>query len=82
MASTQKVEEKSQCSKMNQENQEKKSLLKTSLPLSMYSTADKWEKGDTVIKNHKIKIYPNLQQKKILHEWFGTYRFVYNQILK
>ena len=48
----------------------------------MYSTAAKWEKGDTVIKNHKIRIYPDQQQKKILLEWFGTCRFVYNRAVE
>lgn len=63
-------------------NPGKTNSLKTSLPSSMCSAAAKWDKGDTVVKNHKLKIYPNESQKKIINEWFGTCRFVYNRSLE
>jgi len=47
----------------------------------MFSVVNKWEKGDTVLRQKKIKIYPNKEQKKILNNWFGTSRFVYNRLL-
>ena len=62
-------------------NPEKKNFQMTSLPSSMYSAAEKWVKGDTVVKNHKLKIYPTPQQRKVLRSWFGTYRYVYNRAL-
>jgi hypothetical protein len=40
----------------------------------------KWEKEDT-IKTKKVKIYPTIEQKKVIKRWFGTYRYVYNQFL-
>ena len=58
-----------------------KNSPKICLQSSISSTADKWEKGDTVLKNHKVKLYFNKDQKKILKEWFGTYRYLYNYCL-
>ena len=34
-----------------------------------------------VLKNHKVKLYFNKEQKQILKEWFGTYRYLYNYCL-
>ena len=67
---------KSLSSTMIPVNQKMKNSQKTSLPSSMYSTADKWVKGDTVTKNHKVKLYPNQEQKQILHEWFGIVMYI------
>ena len=36
------------------------------------------DSGDTVIKSKKIEIFPTVEQKAILHSWFGTSRYVYN----
>lgn len=58
-----------------------KNSPKICLQSSISSTADKWEKGDTVLKNHKVKLYFNKEQKQILKEWFGTYRYLYNYCL-
>ena len=61
-------------------NPKKRNSLKTSLPSSMYSTAVKWEKdATTVVRNHKVKIYPTQTQRHILKQWLGTYRYVYNR---
>ena len=51
----------------------------------MYSTADKWEGGDTkqsqlIMRTKKIRIYPNKQQATTLKKWFGTSRYLYNKI--
>ena len=48
----------------------------------MSSTVAKWENGDTVVRNHKVKIYPTSEQRVILRRWFGTYRFVYNRAVE
>jgi len=81
-ASSSKEEGQSRFSTVMSVNQKMRNSQKTSLPSSMYSTADKWVKGDTVTKNHKVKLYPNQIQKQILHEWFGTYRYVYNRAVE
>jgi len=59
-----------------------RNLQTISLASSTSSIVDKWEKGDTVTKNLKLKIYPNKDQKKILKKWFGTCRYVYNRALE
>ena len=58
-----------------------KNLPKICLPSSMYSTASKWESGDTVLRTLKVRIYPNKNQKLMLHQWFGTCRYVYNKMV-
>lgn len=73
-----KEEERSQLLTMKNSKVANKNSPKICLQSSISSTADKWEKGDTVLKNHKVKLYFNKDQKKILKEWFGTYRYLYN----
>ena len=76
-----KMEEKSQLLIMKNSKVVNKNCQKICLASSMYSTASKWEKGDTVTRNYKIKLYPNHEQKKVLSEWFTTTRYVYNRAL-
>ena len=47
----------------------------------MFSAVNKWEKGDTNIRQLKIKLHPNYTQKNIINNWFGTCRFIYNRLL-
>jgi transposase len=51
----------------------------------MCSLADKWENEvmpPVKLKTLKIKIYPTLEQKKLLDEFIDTSRFVYNRTLE
>ena len=48
--------------------------------LSTSIQCDNLEEED-IIRTRKLKIYPNQNQKKILSKWFGTTRFLYNQVL-
>jgi transposase len=50
-----------------------------SLQSSMYSVANKWEEGNIVQRSLKVQIFPTKEQKQILNQWIGTYRFVYNR---
>lgn len=65
-------------------NPNQKNLLKTSCQSSTCTHVDKWEKEDTnkVINGvKKIKLNLNPRQKKIINEWFGTSRYVYNKTI-
>ena len=64
-------------------NPQNKNLQMTSYPLSMSLIVDNWENDGIkkIIKNHKVKIYPNKQEKMMFKKWFGTYRFVYNRFI-
>ncbi len=48
-------------------------------PSYMYIHVDKWEKEGIVAR--KIRLYPNLKQKKVMRKWMGTRRYVYNKAL-
>jgi putative transposase len=70
---------------------QKMNYHKTCYPLSTSLIVDKWEKGLTKeIKNYqkkplktlKIRLYPTLNQKKIINNFIDTYRFVYNRTLE
>lgn len=52
----------------------------TSCPLSISTPVVKWEKED--IRARKIRLYPNLNQQKILKNWIHTRRYVYNKSLE
>ena len=63
-------------------NLQNKNCPKISLVSSTFSIVDKWESGDTVVRNKKIKLYLKKDQKQILNKWFGTCRYVYNRALE
>ena len=48
-------------------------------PSFMSIPVDKWE--DDVIRSRKLRLYPTPEQKKIMKEWMGTRRYVYNRVL-
>lgn len=57
----------------------------TSLPSSMSSLADKWEKEVTApakLKTMRVKIYPTTSQKKVLNEFIDTARYTYNRAVE
>lgn len=62
-----------------------KSWLKTCYPSFTSITADKWAKegtpNKTLYKSLKIRLYPNKDQKRTIHQWMGTARYVYNKTL-
>lgn len=60
-------------------NPKTKNLQMTYCPLSTSIAAEKMENVD--IRARKIRIYPTSQQKHILRQWMGTYRYVYNRAL-
>ena len=37
------------------------------------------DSGNILKKSRKIRIYPDVEQKNILRQWFGTARYVYNK---
>ena len=64
----------------------KKNLEKTSCPLSKFIVVDGMEEEDTPQKNEvtktlKLKLKPNIHQKKKLAEWAGSLRFTYNKAI-
>lgn len=68
----------------HKKNHTKKNLQKTCCQSFISSLVDKWEKENikkeiTKLKTVKIKLYPTIQQKKILNEFINTYRYVYNK---
>ncbi len=69
---------------MNKINLPNRNLPKTYYQLSTSSVVDKWEKEvikPDQLKSLKIKIKPNLQQRKIIDEWINTSRYVYNKTI-
>ena len=36
---------------------------------------------DILFKSYRFRIYPNDNQKKLIHKTFGCYRFIYNYFL-
>ncbi len=61
----------------------KENLSRISLPLSLLTSisshAESMDSEDILRKAKRIRIYPTSEQKRILSQWFGTSRFVYNQ---
>jgi len=54
--------------------------------LSTSLIVDKWVKEDikqpkSMIQTKKIKLYPTKKQKKLLNNWIGTSRYLYNNVL-
>lgn len=60
------------------ENQNE-SLPKIYSPSFMSSLAD--STVSETIKTEKIRFWPNKQQKKVLNNWLGVYRFIYNETI-
>ncbi len=56
-----------------------KTSQKTSFPSFTYIRAETWE--DEGIVTRKIRLYPTAPQRKILRQWMGTTRVVYNTAL-
>ena len=48
-------------------------------PLYISTPVEKWE-GEG-IRAKKIRLYPTVEQKKILRNWMGARRYVYNKVL-
>ena len=57
----------------------RKNLLPISSQFCMSFPVDCMDSGDTVTRSKKIEIFPTVKQKAILHKWFGTSRYVYNE---
>lgn len=60
-------------------NPETMNSQKTFYPSFIFIPVDKW--GEDGIKSRKIRIYPTQEQKKIIKQWIGTSRYVYNRVL-
>ncbi len=58
-----------------------KNLQKTSCQLSQSLLVSKWVKESTLQKTKRIRLYPTYNQRQIIKQWFGTYRFVYNKCI-
>ena len=61
-----------------------RNLQKTFSVLSTSTLANKWASDDTereIKTSRKIRLLPTTEQKKILNEWFGCCRYVYNRAL-
>jgi putative transposase len=62
-----------------------KNLPKTSFQLSTSTVVAKWVEENTVPQVQKamrVRIYPTMEQKKILNEWFNTSNYVYNKTVE
>ena len=57
----------------------KKNLLLISSQFCTSFPVECLDSDDTVTKSKKIEIFPTVKQKAILHRWFGTSRYVYNE---
>lgn len=55
-------------------------LSKNTKPTYLAITSDNSKKEE--IRARKIRLYPTLQQRKIMTEWIGTARYVYNKALE
>lgn len=58
-----------------------KNLQKTSCLLSPSLPVSKWVNESIELKTKKIKLYPTVQQRRVIIEWFHTYRYVYNKCI-
>ena len=55
-----------------------------SSPSYMFIPVEKWENDDTKTKElriRKVRLYPTQKQQKLLRQWIGNRRFVYNRVL-
>ena len=71
--------EKSQSLEIQNTKVQNKNYQKICYPSFTSLAAVKWEEENINLKNLKIQIFPNYRQKKILNNWFGTNRFIYNK---
>ena len=61
-------------------SQVSRNLPRISCPSFTYTAAGRWEKEDTPeLKTRKVKIYPDQEQRILLHKWLGVSRRVYNR---
>lgn len=60
----------------------KQNLLKICFPLSTSSVVGFTGLENTLVKSRKIRLYPNVQQRKLLRQWMGTARFVFNKTIE
>ena len=74
------VESNSSFSILKMENPQNKNCLRTYSPSFTFTHVDQWVNEDTRTK--KIRLYPNVNQRKILKNWLGTTRWVYNKTLE
>ena len=56
-------------------------LQKTCAQSSTYFHVDCMDYVNTKIVSRKIRVYPTKEQRIILRKWFGTSRFIYNQVV-
>jgi putative transposase len=61
---------------------QKKKWLKTCSKLSPFSVQESMDSVNTTKKSKTIKLYPNSQQKKILKQFVGVYRYYYNKAIE
>lgn len=81
-----KQEERLQSLEVNKLNLQNKNYQKICCQSFISSAVNKWEnvhidQQQLNYKSRKIRIYPDNTQKKILNEWFDTYRYVYNKTI-
>jgi putative transposase len=74
------MELNSLCSIEKIQNPQTKNSQMTYCPSYMCTPVDEWVEED--IRCRKIRVYPNAKQKKMLRQWIGTSRYVYNRALR
>lgn len=60
----------------------KKNWSQTYFPSSPSLAPEPMDSENTNLKSNKISIYPTLQQKKLLKNWFGLSRWFYNRSIE
>ena len=60
-------------------NPEIRNSATTFCPSSVFIHTGEWPTGD--IRSRKIRLYPTPEQKRLLTEWMGVTRYVYNKAL-
>lgn len=60
----------------------KKKWFKTYYPSSISSVVESTGFENIQKKSRKIRVYPSLEQKKILRKWFGVARYTYNKTIE
>ena len=60
-------------------NPQNQNLQMISYLSSISTPVEQWEKEDIITR--KIRIYPTPPQRKLLKQWMGTRRYVYNKVL-